>query len=206
MITEFTIQSHPHGLAIFGPIPASDLSPLIKGYQDRYDILDTGLAEKLGATLVLTTAALAKQWREGLDLRADHSDWLNQSGDTGVSSRTIYAVMTMTGQADGAKAGSPTGLAALHKVGADIPYDADDFGRCYRLLKRHPAWVARLGEVADRFPEWKPLVESWAELTALWELESPTGYAPKLDARLSRLTRSAATSLEVTKPARKVKA
>jgi hypothetical protein len=51
----------------------------------------------------------------------------------------------------------------------DIPYDPDDFGRCYRLLKLFPSWRAELPKVADVCPKWKPYVEAWDELTAMFE-------------------------------------
>jgi hypothetical protein len=80
-------------------------------------------------------------------------DWL-LSDDTGVSSKTICAVMT--------------GAAAL-SFGADTPSDPDDFGRCYRLLKHFPEWRARMPEVAKKHPKFGPMVEAWDELTALYE-------------------------------------
>lgn len=79
------------------------------------------------------------------------TEWL-LSGDNGTSSETILAVMT----------GSSTRY-------ADIPYDNDDFGRCYRLLRLFPQWRARLPEVAQRYPAWGPMVAAWDELSALWE-------------------------------------
>lgn len=85
--------------------------------------------------------------------------------DTGISSLTICEVL--------ADIQSPF---PLH----DVPYDPDDFGRCYRLLKLFPAWRDRLGEVAARFPEWAALVERWDEMTKLYEEEEPTGICRKL--------------------------
>lgn len=79
------------------------------------------------------------------------TDWL-LSGDTGISSETICAVMVG---------------ATARRV--DIPYDTDDFGRCYRLLTLFPEWRARLPEVAKRFPKWGPMVMAWDELTSLYE-------------------------------------
>jgi hypothetical protein len=76
--------------------------------------------------------------------------WL-MGGDTGISSETILAVMV----------GAP-----FH--GAGVPHDADDFGRCHRLLQRFPEWRARLGEVAERYPIWGPLVREWDALTDLY--------------------------------------
>jgi hypothetical protein len=85
--------------------------------------------------------------------------------DTGISSKTIWSVM-MGVEVLGTEAWS---------LQYDVPLDPDDFGRCYRLLELIPGWRARLGEVADRFPAWRPLVEHWSELEALYRpvVETP---------------------------------
>ena len=89
------------------------------------------------------------------DERAAALQWL-LGGDTGISSKTICAVM----------AGAET-----PKYCGDVPGDPDDFGRCYRLLKLIPTWRDRLQEVADRHKEWGPLVREWAELERMYEAE-----------------------------------
>jgi hypothetical protein len=96
-------------------------------------------------------------------------DWL-RGRDTGTSSLTILDV-----------------LAGYATDRYDVPRDPDDFGRCYRLLHLFPQFQARLPEVAARFPEWKPLVERWAELEALYEEELPNRTAPKLYALMKEL-------------------
>jgi hypothetical protein len=95
-------------------------------------------------------------------------DWI-LSGDTGTSSKTIWAVMMQS------KIDRP-----------DIPYDPADFGRCYRLLAAIPAWRARLNEVSTRFKAWKPFIERWDELTAMYEreIQNESGKAPDLYARM----------------------
>lgn len=95
------------------------------------------------------------------------------SGDTGISSETIWHVMT----------GFP-----VRRHG--YPLDPSDFGRCYRLLQRFPFWRVRLPEVAARFPrEWTLLVRHWDELTELYEEEvrRPDGIAPLLYRRMKKL-------------------
>lgn len=74
--------------------------------------------------------------------------------DTGLSSQTIWAVMMGAAEAP---------------YGGSTPRDADDFGRCFRLLKHFPEWRDRLSEVAARFPEWGPLVREWAMLESLYQ-------------------------------------
>ena len=92
-----------------------------------------------------------------------------RSGDTGVSSETIWHVMT----------GYP-----VKSYG--YPIDVSDFGRCHRMLRAFPEWRARMNEVADRFPrEWTLLVKHWDELTALYEKEHDR--APELYRRMKVL-------------------
>jgi hypothetical protein len=69
----------------------------------------------------------------------------------------------------------------------DVPHDPADFGRCYRLLKLFPSFRNGLCLVAQTFPDWKPFVDSWDELTQLYELELPTGKCPKLYERIKSL-------------------
>lgn len=98
--------------------------------------------------------------------------WIT-SGDTGISSETIWSVMM--------------GRPARRHSYDNTPADPSDFRRCYRLLKVMPAWRARLPEVATEFPKWGPLVDAWDELTALYEEEAPLKLAPKLYARMQEL-------------------
>ena len=46
------------------------------------------------------------------------------------------------------------------------PRDADDFGRCQRLLELIPEWRSRLSEVAIAYPNgpWPKIIERWHEL------------------------------------------
>jgi hypothetical protein len=82
-----------------------------------------------------------------MNVTKEQLNWILGS-DTGISSKTIFSVMT----------GS-----ALER--ADVPYDGDDFGRCYRLLVLFPEWRSRLQEVSDQYKEWGPLVREWDKLT-----------------------------------------
>jgi hypothetical protein len=101
-------------------------------------------------------------------------EWL-LSGDTGISSEVICAVMT-----------NSKGRSAWE---CSPPYDPSDFGRCYRLLNLFPEWKARMPEVGTKYPEWGPLVREWDSLTALYEKEikNKDGRAPMLYARMKDL-------------------
>lgn len=68
-----------------------------------------------------------------------------------------------------------------------VPLDPADFGRCHDLLELFPALRPRLGEVAKKYPEWRPLVGAWEQMTALYLEEFPTGKAPKLYALMKKL-------------------
>lgn len=107
------------------------------------------------------------------------------SGDTGISSKAIWA--QMMGQSVYGGFGGPR---------HSYPRDPDDFGRCYRVLHQC-GWSGRMGEMAQHGPEWAALVGAWPELTALWVEEiGPSPFkepeyfgkrAPKLYARMQEL-------------------
>lgn len=90
--------------------------------------------------------------------------------DTGISSKTIWAVMMNADYPD-----------------HDIPWDVADIGRCLRLLALMPEWADRLAEVAAAYPYWAPVIAAWGELQALYEKESPNESRPKLYARIREI-------------------
>lgn len=163
MTSEYTVRRYPHGVALFSMIPADDLAHLIsKSIADGWDQIHAGIADAIGASLVFTSKEDGAKWLAEL---ASSGDWL-KSGDTGASSRTIYSVMT--------------GKPCLGREGAERPIDPDDFGRCHLLLQLHPEWVARLPEVAAKYPAWGPLVREWARMTAIYERDLQTGASTEL--------------------------
>lgn len=93
-------------------------------------------------------------------------DWI-VSGDTGASSKAIWA--TLTG-------------AAIRQPWYSCPVDADDFGRCYRLLKFVPGWRERLPEMSSHGANWAGLVKAWPRLEALYEDIAKTSYRALSDA------------------------
>ena len=105
-------------------------------------------------------------------------DWLINSGDTGMSSRTIWSVMM------GIKPKDP-----CH------PWDPSDLGRCLRLLARMPRWKGRMNEVAALSPTWRRLVKNWAKLESLFidecgSIDPPMGTrAPRTYELMQNLTR-----------------
>lgn len=77
--------------------------------------------------------------------------------DTGLSSKTIWAVMMGV------------------KDCCSVPLDADDFGRCYRLLALIPEWRERLVEMGEAFPDWVPLAREWDKLEEMYLQENNKG-------------------------------
>ena len=102
-------------------------------------------------------------------------EWLF-GDDTGLSSRTIAGVMLNLPPA------------AIHLP--SIPYDAGDLGRCQRLLEKLPEWRARLDEVAEAFPQWRPLVEHWRELERLYAEEANENAASETPEYRQRMDRT----------------
>lgn len=75
------------------------------------------------------------------------------NGETGMSSKTMWACFV----------GEPQGYPSY-------PHDPDDFSRCYKLLEWAPECKSRLGELSILSKQWKNLIENWAKLTEMYEL------------------------------------
>jgi hypothetical protein len=97
--------------------------------------------------------------------------------DYGISSITILSV-----------------LAGIKFSKNDIPYDPADFKRCHDLLMCLPPAVdkkALLKKVAEKYPDWRPLVDNWDKLTSLYleESKNETQFenAPKLYKLMQKL-------------------
>ena len=78
-------------------------------------------------------------------------EWLF-NGETGLSSMTIAASV----------------LRVDYKR-ADIPYDKDDFSRCYKLVKFADIPKSELEILAKNYPQWEKFVENWDKLTDMYE-------------------------------------
>jgi hypothetical protein len=174
----YSIEEHEHGVVLRGEIPVGDFAALGKAWKKRRLVeIAPGVASALGATMAVTTKGGTKAWENALSGKARAKaagdaelEWL-LGPDTGTSSLTIFSV-----------------LSARHRHRArsrrffvpSVPLDPDDFGRCHRLLEAIPEWQSRLDRVADRYPEWRPMVREWDGMRALYLEEEPSGTAPKL--------------------------
>jgi hypothetical protein len=155
----YTMEVMDSGIVIRGPSPMDQMKTIEKMAKAAgFDQLDIGLGQALGATLVITNAKGSASLRAEVETankgKSKEDAWIC-GYDTGTSSKTIFAVMR--------------GTEPNH---ADMPYDPDDFGRCYRLLALIPEWRLRLGEVAAKYPRWTGLIDNWGKLTELYEAEN----------------------------------
>ena len=161
MQAEYRVEKYPFGWALFGAIPVSDLAAINK-LAGKKAVIAFGAAKALGATIAFSeNEKNAREWEKAIEAEVakefgagSPGAWLRGT-DTGSSSITIFYVMIHHEN-------------AAKMVRGDIPLDADDFGRCYRLLNRFPEWRARLPEVAKAFPKWKKIVEAWSEMEELF--------------------------------------
>ena len=155
----FAIRTDELGMLVYGRVPVdffSDITALAKKKYGDTLVIDAGISDALGATLAIVDPENASRWMDKLGIGPNHSDWL-LSCDTGSSSKTIYSVL----------AGRPEALASIG--GPCVPRDSSDFGRCLRLIERFPPYRGRLGEVVVRYPKWKPFVDRWNEMAALYK-------------------------------------
>lgn len=186
-----------HGIIVHDPVPLNRLNSVgDMAAALRFDQLDAGLAQVLGAVLVFVSHKSGDAWRA--ELAGEAADvatgtpvdravqtWI-RSGNGGSSSHTIVRVL-----------GGQAGLAELqrmrHVPQPSHPHDPADLMRCVSLLDAVKGaggdWRARLHEVAAAYPNtaWPRLVEAWAELESMLAEEAPSGRAPKTYARMKEL-------------------
>ena len=66
---KYTIERYEHGWLVRGPIPADDLTWLIRLVPDD-GIADALVSQSLGGSLALTTQDGSKAWRKQLGIQA----------------------------------------------------------------------------------------------------------------------------------------
>jgi len=177
--TSCEVRHYPHGIAVFGALPLGEMAGHTTTWKKEYGMrfMRADLAHALRASLVVVKSdAEAKVWLSGLGATKDNPDWL-KSGDCGLSSETIYAVL----------ANHPD-IFARGSFSMCAPMDAEDFGKCHRLLARYPEWKSQLHKVAIACREFIPLVPAWDELTALYV----GGQFREVSLRLRELSRPVA--------------
>lgn len=190
---EIRFSKTEHGIAVWSPLPLNEFIALTEGWEKEYgyDLIAADISTHIGAVMVLSDAEGLAKWRAEIFKEVDAKARLDarieqwtKSGRCGLSSICIWEVLS--------------GKTWYGRNGeGDIPHDPADWLRCHKLLQAIPEWYARLHEVSDKFPDWKPLVDAWGDLEDLYEEEtaadvkSEHGYVqyPKLYARMRELTK-----------------
>ena len=169
----YTVERHTHGWLICAP-PGQKGVPMnaLGECQPLYGLgatIDPGIAHHYNALdlekhacFAVTTKNGSAAWRDKIGEKVKNYDpqqrwWFGT--DVGTSSAAIMGVLGDTRLR--------WTVSEAYKYGArSTPFDADDLGRCLRLLKAMPEWRGRLNEVAEAYPEtaWPEIVAAWGEL------------------------------------------
>lgn len=70
---------------------------------------------------------------------------------------------------------------------ADVPYDADDFSRCYDLYKFGELTPDDLQKVANKYPYWRPIIDQWDELCEMYVAKNYGGVNERLNAMFDEI-------------------
>lgn len=164
--TSFQVRVTEHALFLTGKCPV-DLWTQISRYAQRtygFDLIDLGIGIVMteqthpDPTFVFTNEVGTNAMRAEVDRQTEGLPPLERwcrGWDRGISSMTIVCLLRT--YADGAR------QMRMHG-GTGIPHDADDFGRCVRLLDAVPDIKPELPQLAERMPEWAPIVADWDRL------------------------------------------
>lgn len=171
----YTIERHIHGWLICAapgqrgvPMNAVDeCMPLFPRHSGGA-VFDPGIAHHYTVTragplavFAVTTPEGSKKWRseifENIKSMAPEPRWWYGT-DVGTSSAAVFCVLC----ADYLYLRPP----AKEYGNASTPADADDLGRCLRLLALFPEWRDRMDEVAAAYPgtAWPRIIDRWHEL------------------------------------------
>ena len=173
MSLEYIIEKHTHGwLVCAAPGQRGVTMSALAVAQPLFPanaVIDAGIARHHTvwahetAVFCVTTKSGSELWRKDIaaaiaeQLRAPHDLWWYGT-DVGTSSAGMFAVLCPEYlRASASEYGNRT-----------TPRDADDLGRCLRLLEAIPEWRERLNEVAEAYPDtaWPRIIARWVELEA----------------------------------------
>lgn len=168
---EYIIEAMPLGWLVCAPagadgIPVSFYSECERMFPKKA-VMDLGIARHFKvqgrrAVICIATKENAARWRKEITESMAHLPPMERwwkGVDVGKSSSAIFAALC------------PDSLLAAqareYGCGA-TPLDADDLGRCLRLLSAIPEFKLRLGEIATAYPgtPWPQIVARWPKLEA----------------------------------------
>ncbi len=97
------------------------------------------------------------------------TEWI-ANHNVGVSSRTMWSALM--------------GVRCDHN---DHPYDADDFSRCYDLYMFCELTHIDLQQVVSVYPYWRPIIEHWDELCAMYAKKDYHGIYEALNSMRDKI-------------------
>ena len=163
MKSGYILEKNEYGIVV-RPLPGQHGVPIetlteVAKLMPENAVMANGISSALDATFAVCVPENEKPWKtaiEAKNISLSTQDQWRLGCDTGVSSKTIFSALSGNN---------------ILTSRPDVPHDADDFGRCYRLLKMIPAWRGRLAEVGKRYPEtaWPAMAAAWDELEGLYD-------------------------------------
>jgi hypothetical protein len=165
----YSVEKLPHGYLICGSdggIPLTALREL-ESLATPKTVIDLGIVHhyrvsgKPHVVYCLVEPAAQADWRNEIrqaiaSLPPEERWW--RGLDVGLSSASVFAVF----------AAEPFKTFAREYGRGAVPRDADDFGRCVRLLEMFPHWKRDLHRVSESYPAtaWATVIEEWDRLAA----------------------------------------
>lgn len=175
----YTIERHTHGWLICAasgqrgvPMNAVDECMPMFPRHSGGAVFDAGIVHhydtlnyRQRVVFAVTTPEGSKLWRAEIEayiarIKHPHDRWW-YGVDVGTSSASIFGVLCPSTLCDNWAKEEAT----RHGNGS-TPADADDLGRCLRLIALFPEWRDRLDEVAAAYPgtAWPRIIDRWGEL------------------------------------------
>lgn len=65
---EYTVRRYTYGVAIFGSVRCPEFFALAEAWRDEFTIIDSKLAQTLGASFLYTTEENSVKWRKELGI------------------------------------------------------------------------------------------------------------------------------------------
>ena len=172
----YTIERHTHGWLICAApgqrcVPLNVLDECMAMFPRRKGgtVIAAGIARHYNAkhygpvvVFAVATPKGSAAWRAEIEASiadlAPHTRWWLGT-DVGMSSAAMFAPLCPI---------TELATAAGNYGNRSTPADADDLGRCMRLIALFPEWHGRLDEVAAAYPDtaWPRIIGRWHELEA----------------------------------------
>lgn len=167
---KYTIEAYDLGWLVLAPhgsngVSVTALSEMMK-LAPKNAVMDPGIAHHYDVTrtdahvvFCVCTASNSSRWRKIIADSLHNYDseerwWLGT--DVGTSSAAMFGALSSSRYASAAKSYGK----------GSVPQDAEDLGRCLRMIAGIPGFRNRLHIVADTYPDtkWPNIIKSWSAL------------------------------------------